>query len=143
MFVSHHIMLMKILPDEYLHMTVINRNRHLGNSNITIYFLLNVFHAFLLHFLIDRVKVINGTQPPLTSENNTNNNINNDSGEIENARLLNILNWSPLENLVINTTTQVATSPPPQIANDENEPKSKNSYNAVQISIELQKKMLK
>jgi len=27
--------------------------------------------------------------------------------------------------------------------NDENESKSKNGYNAVQISIELQKKMLK
>ncbi|CAF1256755.1 unnamed protein product [Rotaria magnacalcarata] len=84
-----------------------------------------------------RVKVINGVQPPLTLENNNNNNNINESDEIKNSRLLNILNWSPLESL----TTDTALSTTVQI-NDENEPKSKNVYNAVQISIELQKKML-
>jgi len=78
-------------------------------------------------------------QPSLTSDNTTNttttNDNNNETDEIVNPRLLNILNWSPLENLVPNTTTVPI--------NDENEPKSKNGYNAVQISIELQKKMLK
>ncbi len=76
-------------------------------------------------------------QPSLTSDNTTNTttNDNNETDEIVNPRLLNILNWSPLENLVTNTTTVPI--------NDENEPKSKNGYNAVQISIELQKKMLK
>jgi len=53
------------------------------------------------------------------------------SNEIENIHLLNVLNWSPLEDLVI--TTQPSTD----------EPKLKNFYNAVQLSIELQKKMLK
>jgi hypothetical protein len=53
------------------------------------------------------------------------------SDEIENIHLLNVLNWSPLEDLVI--TTQPSTD----------EPKLKNFYNAVQLSIELQKKMLK
>jgi len=53
------------------------------------------------------------------------------SDEIENIHLLNVLNWSPLEDLVI--TTQPATD----------ESKLKNFYNAVQLSIELQKKMLK
>ncbi len=52
------------------------------------------------------------------------------SDEIENIHLLNVLNWSPLEDLVI---TQPSTD----------EPKLKNFYNAVQLSIELQKKMLK
>jgi hypothetical protein len=76
-------------------------------------------------------------QPSLTSDNNTNTptNDNNETDEIVNPRLLNILNWSPLENLVTNTTALPI--------NDENEPKAKNGYNAVQISIELQKKMLK
>jgi hypothetical protein len=45
-----------------------------------------------------------------------------------------------LENLVTNKT---GSPPPPTTTNDENESKSKNGYNAVQISIELQKKMLK
>jgi hypothetical protein len=74
-------------------------------------------------------------QPPLTTENNNNN--NTDIDQIEHLHLLNILNWSPLENLVTNKT------PTTTVINDENEPKSKNGYNAVQISIELQKKMLK
>ncbi len=86
-------------------------------------------------FILDRVKVINGIQPPLPTENNNKN--NNENDEIENPHLLNILNWSPLENLVTNKT------PTTTVINDENEPKSKNGYNAVQISIELQKKMLK
>ncbi|CAF0945533.1 unnamed protein product [Adineta steineri] len=98
-----------------------------------------------------RVKIINGIQPSLTSENTTSTTtpttttttsssssttaINNtELDEIENPRLLNILNWSPLENLVTNKTTLAI--------NDENETKTKNGYNAVQISIELQKKML-
>lgn len=80
------------------------------------------------------MKIINGIQPSLTTENNNINNIN-DNDEIVNPRLLNILNWSPLENL---TTNKSLTA-----TNDENESKSKNGYNAVQISIELQKKMLK
>jgi hypothetical protein len=80
------------------------------------------------------VKIINGIQPSLTTENNNINNIN-DNDEIVNPHLLNILNWSPLENL---TTNKSLTA-----TNDENESKSKNGYNAVQISIELQKKMLK
>ncbi len=90
---------------------------------------------FFSFIILDRVKVINGIQPPLTYENNNNNNDNNnENDQIENLGLLNILNWSPLENLITNKTT---------IVNDENESKSKNGYNAVQISIELQKKMLK
>lgn len=84
--------------------------------------------------ILDRVKIINGIQPSLTTENNNINNIN-DNDDIVNPHLLNILNWSPLENLVSNKS-QTTT-------NDENESKSKNGYNAVQISIELQKKMLK
>jgi hypothetical protein len=78
------------------------------------------------------VKIINGLQPSLTSDNNN----NNETDEIENPHLLNILNWSPLEHLPTNKAI-------PPITNDENESKSKNGYNAVQISIELQKKMLK
>ncbi len=86
--------------------------------------------------ILDRVKVINGIQPSLTFENKNTNNNTNENDEIENPHLLNILNWSPLENLATNKTTTMTT-------NDENESKSKNGYNAVQISIELQKKMLK
>jgi hypothetical protein len=74
--------------------------------------------------------------PPSTSDNHNNSNNNNDNDQIENPRLLNILNWSPLEDLVPTKTTTTSV-------NDENEPKAKNGYNAVQISIELQKKMLK
>lgn len=87
---------------------------------------------FLFFVFVDRVKVINGIQPPLTSENN--NNIN-ENDQIENIHLLNILNWSPLEDL--RTNKAIPTN------NAENESRSKNGYNAVQISIELQKKMLK
>ena len=79
-----------------------------------------------------------------TNHNNNNNNEttlttidNND--DIDITRLLNILNWSPLEELV--TTTTAAVIPPS--TNEDNETKSKNGYNAVQISIELQKKMLR
>jgi len=121
-------------------MTTTNSNISLGNKNkINIFFLANVnsllffFFFFFCIIILDRVKVINGIQPSLTSENNKNNANTNENDEIENPRLLNILNWSPLENLVTNKTT----------TNDENESKSKNGYNAVQISIELQKKMLK
>lgn len=97
----------------------------------------------LIHFslslslvAVDRVKVINGIQPPLTSENNnTNNNNINENDQIENIHLLNILNWSPLENL--RTNKAIPSN------NNDNESRSKNGYNAVQISIEIQKKMLK
>lgn len=57
------------------------------------------------------------------------------SDEIENIHLLNVLNWSPLETLLINKSSE--------IIKDETETKTKNGYNAVQLSIELQKKMLK
>ena len=72
---------------------------------------------------IDRVKVINGMCSSTSST------------EIEHTHLLNVLNWSPLENLVTSKST-------PNIK-DDNESKLKNGYNAVQISVELQKKMLK
>ena len=58
------------------------------------------------------------------------------SNEIENNHLLNVLNWSPLENLV-------TSRPSISKAKDDNEAKLKNGYNAVQISVELQKRMLK
>ncbi|CAF1949822.1 unnamed protein product [Rotaria magnacalcarata] len=132
-------MSMQISPDVLPRlMTTANRNIHFGNKNkINVFFLLVNDVSVFLYFIIDRVKVINGVQPPLTLENNNNNNNINESDEIKNSRLLNILNWSPLESL----TTDTALSTTVQI-NDENEPKSKNVYNAVQISIELQKKML-
>ena len=76
------------------------------------------------------MKVINGIQPSSTSENNI-----NENDQMENIHLLNILNWSPLEDLRPNKAIPSN--------NSENESKSKNGYNAVQISIELQKKMLK
>jgi hypothetical protein len=57
------------------------------------------------------------------------------SNEIESTNLLNVLNWSPLDNLV---TSKSSTN-----VKDENETKFKNGYNAVQISVELQKRMLK
>ena len=47
--------------------------------------------------------------------------------------MLNILNWSPVENLV-DTRPSAAT---------ENESKAKGTLSAVPLSIELQKKMLK
>ncbi len=56
------------------------------------------------------------------------------SDGIENIHLLNVLNWSPLENLAIKK--------PSETIKDENEIRFKNGYNAVQLSIELQKKML-
>ncbi|CAF1657537.1 unnamed protein product [Adineta ricciae] len=84
-----------------------------------------------------RVKIINGVQPPLPSERSTTNENSSEFDEAQNPALLNILNWSPAENLLPYKST-----PPPPAANEENETRSKNSYNAVQISIELQKKML-
>ncbi len=81
---------------------------------------LSVFISFIN---LDRVKVVNG----MCSSASCN--------EIENIHLLNVLNWSPLENLMINTTS-------PTIKN-ENELKLKQNFNTVQLSIELQKKMLK
>jgi hypothetical protein len=54
------------------------------------------------------------------------------SDQMENIHLLNILNWSTVENFVSKTTTT-----------NETESIFKHSYNAVQLSIELQKKMLK
>ena len=84
------------------------------------------------------MKIINGIQPPLPSERSTTNENSSEFDEAQNPALLNILNWSPAENLLPYKST-----PPPAAANEENETRSKNSYNAVQISIELQKKMLK
>ncbi len=84
--------------------------------------LLSIFH-FSFFINLDRVKVVNG-MCSTTSFN-----------DIENIHLLNVLNWSPLENFVLNK--------PSNIIKDESELKLKNSYNAVQLSIELQKKMLK
>lgn len=107
--------------------------------------LVNVI-AIFFYFIIDRVKVIHGIQAPSTTEANSNNNTNNnnndvnDNDEIENSRLLNTLNWSPVENWIADKPSSSAAVGP---TNDDNEPKTKNVYNAVQISIELQKKMLK
>ena len=69
-----------------------------------------------------------------TINDNNNEKLITDNDDIEITRLLNVLNWSPLDD--INTNK-------PTVTNDENELKSKTNYNAVQISIELQKKMLK
>jgi hypothetical protein len=77
---------------------------------------------------LDRVKVVNGMCSTTSID------------EIENTHLLNVLNWSPLESLNI---TKPSTTTTGTLVKDENETKSKNGYNAVQISIELQKKMLK
>ena len=101
----------------------------------------NIKFLFLFFFFIsiDRVKIINGIQPPLPSERSTANENNTELDEIQNPALLNVLNWSPVENLL----PYKSTPPPPAAVSEENESRSKNSYNAVQISIELQKKMLK
>lgn len=56
--------------------------------------------------------------------------------ENENIHLLNVLNWSPLENLITNNKSSTMNK-------DENDLKYKNAYSPVQLSIELQKKMLK
>ncbi|CAF0892229.1 unnamed protein product [Adineta steineri] len=69
-----------------------------------------------------RVKVINGICS------------NTSTDEFENTHLLNVLNWSPLEDLVIEK--------PLTIIKEDDEIKSKNFYNAVQLSIELQKRMI-
>jgi hypothetical protein len=53
------------------------------------------------------------------------------SDEVENIHLLNVLNWSPVVNIISKKTSIETESTP------------KHSYNAVQLSIELQKKMLK
>ncbi|CAF2450637.1 unnamed protein product [Rotaria sp. Silwood2] len=60
------------------------------------------------------------------------------SEEIENTHLLNVLNWSQLENLTMSKSTMTEGT----TVKDENELKTKNVYNTVQFSIELQKKML-
>jgi hypothetical protein len=104
--------------------------------------------------IIDRVKVVNGmcaVAPPPSSDSNINNNNNNSTNdEIENPYLLNVLNWSPIENLIIPKATTEIVSPSKRTsetggtqANEENETKTKTGFNAVQMSIELQKKMLK
>lgn len=106
--------------------------------------------------MLDRVKITNGMhssstfQSDTTNTNKTTNNNNTETtlstidnnDDIDITRLLNILNWSPLEDLVTPTTTTTVGVIPPS-NNEENESKSKNGYNAVQISIELQKKMLR
>ncbi len=73
---------------------------------------------------LDRVKVVNGMCSTTSSD------------EMENIHLLNVLNWSPLENLVINKSSTT-------IIKEENQSKFKDSCTPVQLSIELQKKMLK
>ncbi|UJR16365.1 hypothetical protein I4U23_003268 [Adineta vaga] len=69
-----------------------------------------------------RVKVVNGMCSTTSID------------EIENIHLLNVLNWSPFEDSNINKSSTTIK--------DDNDSKLKNSYNAVQLSIELQKKML-
>jgi len=73
---------------------------------------------------LDRVKVVNGMCSTTSSD------------EIENIHLLNVLNWSPLENLVIDKSSTT-------IIKEENQSTFKHSFSPVQLSIELQKKMLK
>ncbi|CAF0838073.1 unnamed protein product [Rotaria sp. Silwood1] len=75
---------------------------------------------------LDRIKVVNGMCSTTSSD------------EIENIYLLNVLNWSQLENLTINKSiiTEGTT------IKDENELKTKNVYNTVEFSIDLQKIML-
>ncbi|CAF5114545.1 unnamed protein product, partial [Rotaria sp. Silwood1] len=75
---------------------------------------------------LDRIKVVNGMCSTTSSD------------EIENIYLLNVLNWSQLENLTINKSiiTEGKT------IKDENELKTKNVYNTVEFSIDLQKIML-
>ena len=78
---------------------------------------------FFLSVDLDRVKVVNGmcSTPSIDG--------------IENLHLLNVLNWSPLEDFSVKKSSLTIK--------DDNDAKLKNSYNAVQLSIELQKKMLK
>ena len=129
----------RISSDEHQHSTTTHRNIHIGKRNKTNFFSLVNIISVLFYLIIDRVKVINGKQPLLSSENNSyDKNSEHDENEI--PRLLNVLNWSPLEDLVTNKTP---TSSSKISINGENERKSKASYNAVQVSIELQKKMLK
>jgi len=85
-----------------------------------------LFRCFFLSHIyiqIDRVKVINGMCSSTTTS----------TDETENIHLLNVLNWSPLESII-------TTNNKPKTENDFT---YKNVYSAVQLSIELQKKMLK
>ncbi|CAF0844023.1 unnamed protein product [Rotaria sordida] len=68
-----------------------------------------------------RIKVVNGMYSTTSSDGT------------ENIHLLNVLNWSQLKNLTLTEGTTIK---------DENELKTKNFYNTVQFSIELQQKML-
>ena len=86
-----------------------------------------IIDSFLFLIKLDRVKVVNG----LCATSSCN--------DTEHAHLLNILNWSPMQSLNIRKSATVEDS---TVKND-NESKSKTIYNTVQISIELQKKMLK
>ncbi|CAF4767308.1 unnamed protein product, partial [Rotaria magnacalcarata] len=52
--------------------------------------------------------------------------------------LLNVLNWSPLQSL----TTSKSITTDGTIVKDDNELRSKNAYNTVRVSIEIQQKML-
>lgn len=81
---------------------------------------------FLSMTILDRVKVVNGMCATTTCH------------DIEHTHLLNILNWSPMDSLNISKPSAIENS---TVKND-NESKSKTVYNTVQISIELQKKML-
>lgn len=78
---------------------------------------------------LDRVKVVNEIQSTSST------------GGMENSHLLNVLNWSPVENLTISKSTVIDGT----IGKDENDLKSKNVQNvlgAVKLSIEIQQKML-
>ncbi|CAF1684762.1 unnamed protein product, partial [Didymodactylos carnosus] len=88
----------------------------------------------------DRVKVINGVCPDEITDNSIH-------------YLLNVLNCTPQDKFKITNNGEISTVKTSDLTNIENkqqketnenlEPKSKNGFNAVQLSIELQKKMLK
>ncbi|CAF1332776.1 unnamed protein product [Rotaria magnacalcarata] len=73
-----------------------------------------------------RVKVVNGMCSTASSHTD------------ENTHLLNVLNWSPLQSL----TTSKSITTDGTIVKDDNELRSKNAYNTVRVSIEIQQKML-
>ncbi|CAF0910468.1 unnamed protein product [Didymodactylos carnosus] len=86
-----------------------------------------------------RVKVINGVCPDEITDNSIH-------------YLLNVLNCTPQDKFKITNNGEISTVKTSDLTNIENkqqketnenlEPKSKNGFNAVQLSIELQKKML-
>ena len=82
----------------------------------------------IVFVILDRVKVVDNGVCSKTSSN-----------EFDHIHLLNILNWSQLENLAISTSSTVDETK----AKYNSEPISNTGYNTVQISMELQKRMLK